>query len=171
VLGVLAFVIVWITPEDLSRVFGWIVAGIGVVGFIAATAQFVRGSADRGTIVSLQNSVNALETENEIKDKKNTELVAKVTALTNELEVWRNAVTAKEEILNLQKSVLEHHVESMKQVHIMIEHLLTIIGNQQGLSGRISDSEAKIVKAAEEVKRLVARMHGELAEIRNVVKP
>ena len=165
------WLVVWITPDDLSRVFGWIVAGIGVVGFIAATAQFVRGSADRGTIISLKESVNALEVANELKDKKNAELVEKVTNLTSELEVWRNAVTAKEELLNLQKSVLEHHVESMKQVHVMIEHLLTIIANQQGLQDRIAGSEEKIVAAAVEVKKLVARMHGELAEIRNVVKP
>jgi chromosome segregation ATPase len=171
VLGVLVLVIVWITPDDLSRVFGWIVAGIGVVGFIAATAQFVRGSADRGTIISLQNSVNALETSNELKDKDNAELLKKVDSLTSELEVWRNAVTAKEELQHLTTTVLEHHVQSMKEVHTLKENQAQILANQDILSQRIADSEAKIVAAATEVKKLVARMHGELAEIRNVVKP
>lgn len=163
--------VVLVTADDVSRVFGWIVAGIGVVGFIAATAQFVRGSADRGTIVSLKESVNALEVAGEIKDQKNAELLEKVHTLTTELEVWRNAVTAKEELAHLTTTVLEHHVQSMKEVHTMKENQAQILQNQADLLNKILDSEQKVVQAATEVKKLVARMHGELAEIRNVVRP
>ena len=157
-----------ITP---GQVLGWIVAGIGVVGFLAATAQFLRGSADRGTIISLKSSVEALEIENDLKEKKIDDLLALVERQTSELEVWRNAVTAKQELQDLHKAILEHHLESVRLVHHLEQNQQQILVNQESLRTYINESETKIVAAATEVKKLVARMHGELAEVRMAVKP
>lgn len=167
----IAVMMVLAATVDLGEVLKTIVAGIGVVGFIAATAQFVRGSADKGTITSLKSSVDALETENELKDKSIAKLTQEVATMTQELQVWRNAVTAKEEITHLSANVAEHHVESTKLVHEMINLLRALMSEHAKTQAAVQQDQEMLKQESTEVKKLVARMHSELTEIRNVVKP
>lgn len=143
----LALLLIVAGVAEPSTVFGWIISAIGVMGFLAAGTQFIRGSYDKTTILSLQNSVNALETAGDLKDGKIEGLVKQVKALTNELEVWRNAVTAKEEVTHLTQAVLEHHVEAMKRT-TEIKDCLNEIDKKVASNITMTRANAALIKRA-----------------------
>jgi predicted nuclease with TOPRIM domain len=89
------------------EIFGWIGTGLAALVAVGVITQFLRGSADKGTIASLERSNAALTTELAITNAKCDKLDTRVKALENENEVLRAAVTHSEEIRQIQTDVSE----------------------------------------------------------------
>lgn len=113
-----------------ASVFSWIVSGIGIVGFLAAAAAYVRGSADKGTIASLKSSVDALEIENDIKDRRIATLerddelkTQQISALEQEVSVLHSALGGKEELTRMQQTLETHHELAMAEDAAIREEL------------------------------------------------
>lgn len=106
---------------NVAAVGSWLALGVGVVAIVATVYIYLRSSVDKGTISSLQNSVAALETESRLKSRKIEAqgdeiktLRERMTGMARELDVWRNAVTAKEEIAHLQTTLESHHEQTVE---------------------------------------------------------
>jgi len=108
-----------------------IVGGVvGLVTFLGVVATYLRGSADKGTISSLESSVRALEGENKIKDEKIARLErdrqaadAKVEQLTTEVGTLRGVVTQEKAIVKLQTTLDQFRVENMAVLHLIEQGL------------------------------------------------
>lgn len=94
----------------------WVLAGVTLVTFLAAAAVFLRGSADKGTITSLQNSVNALKIEGELKDaaiakleREAAECAKLIEAQEARIAALERVVTSADLIVHLQAEVEDHH--------------------------------------------------------------
>lgn len=94
---------------------------IGVVLFLGAVAIFLRGSADKGTIDSLQKSVAALKVENELHEEKITAQTTRLDGLEKENSTLREFVTQKREVANLTVMLENHHTESMAALKTISE--------------------------------------------------
>lgn len=106
-----------------TQILSWIISGIGVIGFLAAAAQYIRGSADKGTIASLKSSVDALEIENDLKDRRilllehdNETKDHRIATLEQEVLVLHDAVGGKEELVKLQESADRHYAFTEKSI-------------------------------------------------------
>lgn len=104
----------------MNITFETILGLIGIVSFLGASAIYLRGSADKGTIVSLTNSIAALKTENELHEEKIARQEVHMTAqdgrlnlLEQENNTLREIVTQKREIAVLTKMLDDHHIETV----------------------------------------------------------
>lgn len=88
-------------------ILGWIGGALGVLISLGLIAQFLRRSADKGTIESQDRSIAALTSELLITNNRCDKLDTRVRALENENEVLRAAVSHSEEIRQLQADVNE----------------------------------------------------------------
>jgi len=114
--------------DDLAQYILW---GVSIVAFVGTAAMYLRGSADKGTITSLENSVSALKTEMEARelehqrqsrekdakiqaqDDKIEQQTQKIYSLGREINTLNSVVTQKDEIAHLQETLDNHHGESM----------------------------------------------------------
>lgn len=104
--------------------FGTIGGLIGIVLFLGSVAIFLRGSADKGTITSLQNSVSALQTEVNVYKTKVEEQETRLVALEKENTTLRTFVTQKDEIAQLHGLLDAHHretIESLKRLETAVD--------------------------------------------------
>lgn len=106
--------------EDLAQYILW---GVSVIAFVGTAAMYLRGSADKGTITSLENSVAAFKIELELKDKKiqaledkNTQQQQQIHSLGRELRTLNSVVTQANEIAHLQSTLEGHHNDAMTGV-------------------------------------------------------
>lgn len=109
-----------------SAFINWILTGVGIVTFLAAAAAYLRGSADRGTITSLQNSINALKTENELaKGKAETQQVTiadqstEIEKLRGDLSTLRATVTQAAEVAHMQQTLDAHHEQTIAELRLL----------------------------------------------------
>jgi uncharacterized protein YycO len=100
-----------------------LLASVTFVTFLAAAVTYLRGSADKGTITSLQNSVAALKTEGEIKDGRIAECQAKVADLQRfravdqaRIATLEQVVTSADAIANLEAKLADHHAAAMARL-------------------------------------------------------
>lgn len=93
-----------------------IVTAVAIVTFLGATAAFLRGSADKGTIASLTASVAALKTENELNKSKLEAQNTRILALEYENTTLREFVTQKQEIANLTAMLDNHHRVALEKL-------------------------------------------------------
>jgi hypothetical protein len=85
----------------------WLGAGIGVLIGLGTIVTFLRSSADKGTIASLERSNAALTAELGLTNTRCDTLDTRVRALENENQVLRAAVSHTQEIQQLQTDVNE----------------------------------------------------------------
>jgi hypothetical protein len=83
----------------------WIGAAFAALVSLGVIVTFLRGSADKGTIASLERSNAALKEELGVTSAKCDKLETRVGALENENQVLRAAVSHSEEIRALQADV------------------------------------------------------------------
>ena len=81
-------------------VLPWIAATLGLVSFVGAVTVFIKGSADKGTIQTQRDSIEALLEWDRIKTTQITELRAADVAKTTEIETLRNKVDILENVAN-----------------------------------------------------------------------
>ena len=118
----------------MSNIASYITLGIAVVAFLGSAAVFLRGSADKGTITSLESALGALKEEMAARDivhaRESAEKDARIRSLEEtkasqeqrihglgrELAVLRNTVTQEPEIRHLQETLDQHHLQAMGQM-------------------------------------------------------
>lgn len=88
-------------------ILAWIGGALGILISLGVVVTFLRSSADKGTIASLERSNAALTNELLITNTRCDKLDTRVKALENENEVLRAAVSHTEEIRQLQTDVNE----------------------------------------------------------------
>lgn len=106
--------------EDLAQYILW---GVSIVAFVGTAAMYLRGSADKGTIASLKESVAAFKIELELKDKKIQsqddkieQQAQRIHGLGRELATLNGVVTQANEIAHLQATLEGHHGDAMNGV-------------------------------------------------------
>lgn len=95
----------------------WVLTSVTLVTFLAAAAVFLRGSADKGTIASLQNSVAALKIEGDLKDKKVLILEGEAAECKARITALEKVVTSADLIVHLQQEVDNHHSVVTSALH------------------------------------------------------
>lgn len=117
------------SPGDLIK---WILASVGLLVFLGATAQYLRGSADKGTITSLKDSVSALQTENGIIKAGRAEDQAKLAAVSERLakveaenQMLRELGSQAVEIKHLQETVDAHDRKANSKLDKILEAVKT----------------------------------------------
>lgn len=97
----------------IAQVVSYIVSGIGIVSFLGAAASFTRGSAAKGTITSLNESVAALQVADGVKTAQIKDLTSRLASAEAENKLLRGTVTQAKEVANLTEMLADHHKESM----------------------------------------------------------
>lgn len=97
----------------VAQLLSYVVSGIGVVGFLGAAAAFTRGSQDKGTITSLNESVAALQVADGVKTAQIKDLTNRLASAEAENKLLRGTVTQAKEVANLTEMLADHHEESM----------------------------------------------------------
>jgi peptidoglycan hydrolase CwlO-like protein len=82
-------------------------AALGILISLGVVVNFLRSSADKGTIESQERSITALTTELMLCNSKCDKLETRVRAVENENEVLRAQVSHIEEIRQLQADMTE----------------------------------------------------------------
>ena len=119
---------------NLESVGGYLTLGIAIVAFLGTAAAFLRGSADKGTITSLENALGGLREEMNVQqlkhERESAEKNARIKSLEDtkasqaqqihslgrELHALRNTVTQAAEIAHLQETLDNHHLQAMGQI-------------------------------------------------------
>lgn len=104
---------------DVNTIGNFVLWAIAIVGLLGSAAVFLRGSADKGTITSLENSVAALKLEGEIKASKIqaqadeiSTLRQQVVSMGRQIHTLQGVVTQAAEVARLQETLDAHHVEA-----------------------------------------------------------
>ena len=117
-------------PEILQ----WVTTSVAVVLFLAAAAVHLRGSRDRGTIRTLNDSNAALTESLRLVRVKAAEQEKRIEILEADKVTLVNIATASDQIQQLQEALREHHVEAMTSVenlHGDLTELLTYLRGRQ----------------------------------------
>lgn len=114
----------------MNEVFAWVGAAAGFVTFLGTVAVYLRGSADKGTIESLQRSVATLENEGRIKDEKILRLEGAdarkdetIAHLRTEVEVLRGVITQEKQIAKVQDTLDSFRVEGLAVLHVIAQEV------------------------------------------------
>lgn len=125
--------------DSLVKIIGW---ALPLLSFIGLGAVYLRGSADKGTIESLQRSNAALKEELEIEKTKNQNraddaarkitglvedndrLKQQVVSLGRQLHTLQGVVTQAPQIARLQETLEGHHDETSE----LLREIVVAIG-------------------------------------------
>lgn len=97
----------------MSTILSWIPLAISVVLFLGATAAYLRGSRDKGTIDTLTRNNTALAERVGLLERAESILTTRVGTLERENSVLRDIVTSAQAISDLTFALTAHHTESM----------------------------------------------------------
>lgn len=127
---------------DVEHVGNFVLWAIAVLGLLGSAAVFLRGSADKGTITSLEKALGAVKEEMAARDleharesaEKNARIKAleeaneskeqRIFGLGRELAALRNTVSQADEIARLQDTLDAHHNEA-REHWVRIEEAVT----------------------------------------------
>ena len=133
-------------------VLPWVAATFGLISFVGAVTVFIKGSADKGTIQTQRDSIEALLERDHIKDQQIADLKASDASKTARIEVLENLANSGDEIRAMRAAVLEaitevntglgrHNALALERV----DNVLTSIGSlPKGIAAELA---AEIVKA------------------------
>ena len=133
-------------------VLPWVAATFGLISFVGAVTVFIKGSADKGTIQTQRDSIEALLERDHIKDQQIADLKASDASKTARIEVLENLANSGDEIRAMRQAVLDainevntglgqHNALALERV----DNVLTSIGTLP--KGIASELAAEIVKA------------------------
>ena len=133
-------------------VLPWVAATFGLISFVGAVTVFIKGSADKGTIQTQRDSIEALLERDHIKDQQIADLKASDASKTARIEVLENLANSGDEIRAMRQAVLDainevntglgqHNALALERV----DKVLTSIGTLP--KGIASELAAEIVKA------------------------
>lgn len=137
----------------------WVAATLGLVSFVGAVTVFIKGSADKGTIQTQRDSIEALLEWDRIKSTQITELRAADAANKTEIETLRHKVDILENVANsgdkidaMREAVLESigNVDTGLKAHntVALERVAELYAALTGLpKGIAAELAAEIVKA------------------------
>ena len=133
-------------------VLPWVAATFGLISFVGAVTVFIKGSADKGTIQTQRDSIEALLERDHIKDQQIADLKASDASKTSRIEVLENLANSGDEIRAMRQAVLDainevntglgqHNALALERV----DNVLTSIGSlPKGIAAELA---AEIVKA------------------------
>ena len=135
-------------------VLPWIAATLGLVSFVGAVTVFIKGSADKGTIQTQRDSIEALLEWDRIKTTQITELRAADVAKAAEIETLRNKV-----------DILENVANSGDKIDAMREAVLDSISNvDTGLKAHNALALERVDNVLKSIGTLPKGIAGELAQ-------
>ena len=134
-------------------VLPWVAATFGLISFVGAVTVFIKGSADKGTIQTQRDSIEALLERDHIKDQQIADLKASDASKTARIEVLENLANSGDEIRELRAAVLG----SIGEVHTGLgEHNTVALARMDLLHGDLKGLPKELAKelAAEIVKAM-----------------
>lgn len=121
----------------MDQLWAWVFGGIAVINFLGASAVYLRGSRDKGTIETLSRSNTALQENNKILNDRVTLLETsghaqqeKLDAQTETIEVLTNTVNSSELINVLRSDLGDHHsaaMSGMEKIHADLTNLPALL--------------------------------------------
>ena len=133
-------------------VLPWVAATFGLISFVGAVTVFIKGSADKGTIQTQRDSIEALLERDRIKDQQIADLKASDASKTARIEVLENLANSGDKIDAMRVAVLAsiHDVYTDLGTHnqTAMDRIDGVLGALNSLpKGIAAELAAEIVKA------------------------